>query len=148
MNDYPAWWDTKITIYNKYEDKITHVITWYKTQVSGNFWKYVRDKLSVGETVLESEKTICRIRENPNFKENYEWIALPNDQMKNYFTLSAGDIIVKGFVDDVVDEYQTGKRSSDLIEKYKGLQGCMEVDSVSINTGAGRGLPHYLASGL
>ena len=148
MSNYPEWWDTTVTVYNKYEDSLTHVITWYRTELEGNFWKYVRDKLTVGETVLESEKTICRIRENPNFLEKHEWVALANDKMSDYFTLGVGDIIVKGKVTEEIDEYASGHRSSDFIAKYKALQGCMEIESVSVNVGRGRGLPHYLASGL
>lgn len=148
MSNYPVWWDSKITVYNKYEDPLTRVITWHRTQLDGAFWKYVKDKVSVGETVLEAEKTICRIRENDKFMEKHLWITLPNDQMSQFFTLGVGDIVVKGYVEDEVDEYTSGQRSSDLVAKYKALQGCMEIESVSNNTGVGRGLPHYLASGL
>ena len=148
MNRYPAWWDTSITVYNRYEDALTHVVTWYKTQLTGNFWQYICDKVNIGETVLETEKIICRIPENDKFLEKYQWVALTNDKMADYFTLGVDDIIVKGAVDDVIDEYTAGRRSSDLIEKYKALQGCMEIKSVSNNTETGRGMPHYKATGL
>ena len=38
MNDYPIWWNTTITIYNKYEDPQTHVITWFRKVVNGAFF--------------------------------------------------------------------------------------------------------------
>lgn len=148
MNNYPEWWDQDITIYNKYEDPITRIITWYKHSVSGAFWSYKRDELKVGETTLETSNIICRIRKDPAFKEKYEWINLPNDLMESYFTLGTGDILIKGNVADTINEYSSGHRSSDLIAKYKELQGCMQVDAVSINVGRGRCNEHYLVKGL
>lgn len=148
MSKYPVWWDTTITIYNKYLDPLTQVVTWYRRSVDNTFWKYSRDKVTIGDTVLESNKTVCRIRQDSLFMEKHLWIDLPSSEKPDYFTLGQGDIIVKGLVTDDIDEYVSGHRSSDLIEKYKELQGCFEIDTVSNNTGAGRGLPHYRAQGV
>lgn len=146
-NLYPQWWNTTVTIFNKYEDTQTNIITWYKHTVNGCFWKYTGDKVQVGEVVLETNNTICRVPENDAFLERYQWEQLPNDRMADYFTLSPGDIVVKGSVDDTIDEYQKGHRSSDVIAKYKKLQGCMEVEEVAINVGGGRNNPHYYVKG-
>lgn len=148
MSNYPQWWDTDITIYNRYEDPQTHVIRWFRTNVSGAFWKYVRDKVVIGETTLETDKTICRIREDARFKERYQWISLPNDQMNQFFTFGRQDIIVRGNIAEDIDEYTQGQRSTDFIDKYKAMQGCMEIESISINVGGGRNNPHYLIEGL
>ena len=67
--------------------------------------------------------------------------------MQNYFTLGTGDIIVRDEVDDEIDEYTAGTRSTDLLKKYKSLQGCMEIRVWTNNTGGGRGNEHYFASG-
>ena len=67
--------------------------------------------------------------------------------MGDYFTLGTGDIIVKGAVTDEIDEYTSGKRSSDFIKKYKALQGCMEIQHFSIDTGIGRCAEHYYVTG-
>ena len=147
-NVYPAWWDTTVTVYNKYMDPQTNVITWYRSVVPGTFWKYVGDKITIGETVLETNNIICRIREDNKFLEDYQWRALPNDQMSEYFTLQVEDIIIKGEVTDNIDEYTAGYRSSDFLQKYKAMQGCMTIENVGINVGPGRGLPHYLARGI
>ena len=147
MSRYPVWWDSPITIYNKYTDSQTQIVLWYKHTLDNTFWKDVRQKLTVGETVLETNQIICRIRENEAFMEKHLWINLSSDAKANYFTLGQGDIIVKGHVDDVIDEYTRGHRSSDLLDKYKQLQGCFEINSVSINVGPGRGQPHYKAQG-
>ena len=148
MSDYPIWWDTTLTVYNKFEDPQTQVISWYRTVIDNCFWKYTGDKINIGETVLETNNIICRIPENDLFIEKYEWIQLPNDKKSQYFTLGAGDVIIKGEVDDIVNEYLSGHRSSDLVAKYKNLQGCMEVQQITLNTGVGRNNPHYFVKGI
>lgn len=148
MSDYPIWWDTTITIYNKFEDPQTQMITWFRNVIKNCFWKDVGDKITINQTVLETNNIICRVPENELFLEKYKWIQLPNDKMGNYFTLGQGDIIVKGEVEDVVNEYTSGHRSSDLIAKYKLLQGCMEMQQIAINIGIGRNNPHYYVKGI
>lgn len=101
---YPEWWDTTVTIYNKFQDPITRQYTWYRTVVEGTFWKDVGDKITVGQTVLETNTIICRIRKDDRFLPKHEWINVPNDKMGDYFTIGKGDIIIKGEVDDIVNE--------------------------------------------
>ena len=144
---YPPWWEETLTIYNKYEDKLTNIVTWYRTVVQGCFWKYTGNKILVGDTLLETNTTICRIRYNDKFMQKYVWEHLPNDQMSQYFTLGPDDIIVKGEVSDEIDEYTAGHRSSDLLSKYKRLQGCITVEQVGINTGTMRCSEHYYVRG-
>ena len=147
-NIYPVWWDTDLTIYNKYEDPQTRVVTWYRTVVKGAFWKYTGDKVTVNKVTLETNNTICRIRKSPKFLEKHEWIAKPNDKMPKFFTLGLGDIIVKGEVKDTIDEYTAGKRSNGLEKKYKNLQGCIRIEEVAINVGQGRCDEHYYVKGV
>lgn len=147
MNHYGPWWDRTLTVYNKYIDPQTKVITWHRHVVTDSFWKYVGEKVSVGNTILETKDIICRIPVREDFMEKYLWNQLPNDEMDNYFTLGENDVIINGEVDDIVDEYTTGHRSSDLVTKYKALQGCMVINRVAINTGGGRGNEHYYVKG-
>ena len=148
MSNYPIWWDTTITIYNRYEDPITNVVQWYKNVVEECFWKYTGDKVNINNTVLETNNIICRIPESEKFQERYEWISIPSDQKGEYFTLGPGDLIIKGEVSDTINEYQAGHRSSDIVSKYKSLQGCMEVQEIAINIGPGRNNPHYFVKGI
>ena len=148
MNSYPEWWATTITVYNKAQDPLTQIIRWYRHTVDGCFWKNVGNKVQVGEVTLETNDIICRIPKQDNFLEKYEWLNTPNDHMEDYFTLGQDDIIVKGNVEDVIDEYTKGSRSSDLISKYKQLQGCMEIQQVANNTGTGLGIEHYYVKGI
>lgn len=147
-NVYPMWWDTTITIYNKYEDPQTHVVRWFKNVIEGAFWKYTGDKVVVGNVTLETKNTICRIRKDDRFLEKHLWINQPNDKMGNYFTLNVGDIIVKGSISDEIDEYTAGSRSNDLEKRYRNLQGCIRIEEVGINTGPGRCCEHYFVKGV
>lgn len=154
MNLYPVWWNTPITIYNKHENPETNVVTWYRTTIPKCFWKYTGEKIAFSNyysannsMVLETNDTICRIPINDKYLPNYEWINIPNDRKGEYFTLNVGDIIVKGNVEDIINEYQTGHRSTDLITKYKALQGCIEITKFSENIGSGRVNEHYYVKG-
>lgn len=148
MNNYPSWWNTTLTIYNRYEDQQTNLVSWFRHVVEGAFWKYAGNKIVIGKTVLETKDVICRLRKDKSFLEKQDWINVPNDLMSNYFTLSQGDIIVKGEVFDTIDEYTSGKRSSDIKKKYKSLQGCIEIQEWANNTGGGRGNEHYYVKGI
>ena len=147
MNFYPTWWNVTLTIYNKFQDPETDLITWYRHTVHGAFWKYTGNKVSINDTVLESNSITCRIRKDPAFLENYEWVKVPDEEKSNYFTFSKGDIIVKGDVVDDINEYVSGDRSTDLIKRYKNLQGCLVVSEITINTDGGRCNEHYLVIG-
>ena len=146
-NFYPSWWNITLTIFNKYKDPKTDLVTWYKHVVHGAFWKYTGNKMSINDTVLETNDIICRIRKDEAFLENYEWAEIPPEEKPNFFTFSKGDIIVKGEVDDDINEYASGKRSNDLIKKYKNLQGCLVVSEYTVNTEGGRCNEHYLVKG-
>lgn len=148
MNSYGSWWNTTVTIYNKFEDPQTQVVHWYRHVVPNCFWKSAGNKVTIGKVTLDTNDIICRIRVSDEFLEKHIWVAQPNDEMSNYFTLGEGDIIVKGEVDDEINEYASGQRSTDLKTKYKKLQGCMEIKQWSNNTGGGRGNEHYYTSGI
>lgn len=148
MNHYSSWWDSTLTVYNKYTDPVTKVITWHRHVITNCFWKYVGEKVHINNTILETKDIICRIPKREDFLPKYQWEALPNDDMPNYFTLGENDVIINGEVDDIIDEYTAGHRVSDLIKKYKALQGCMTIEKVAINTGGGRGNEHYYVRGV
>jgi hypothetical protein len=146
VSNYPAWWNTTITVFNKYEDPGSRKITWYKTVIHNCFWKNTGNKIVVGETTLDTNATMCRIPRQDNFVEKYEWNSLQDKS--NHFTLGMGDLIIKGEVEEVIDEYQSGLRSSDILAKHKKLQDCMTIEQCAVNTGLGRGLEHYYVRGL
>ena len=147
MNSYGPWWNTTLTIYNKFTDPQTNIVRWYRHVVHKAFWKYDGGEVTISKVTLKSDDIICQIRKDDAFLEKHQWVKIPNDEMHNYFTLGAGDIIVRDEVDDEIDEYTAGMRSTDLLKKYKALQGCMEIRVWANNTGGGRGNEHYFASG-
>lgn len=143
---YPSWWNTTITLFNKYEDPQTQVIRWFKHTITGCFWSYTGNKVKINSVSLDTSSTICRIREDSSYMPKYQWEQLPNDTMGNFFTLGRGDIIVKGEISDEIDEYTTGHRSTDLLSKYAKYQECIDVGTIADNTGGGRNNPHYRVS--
>lgn len=148
MNNYPVWWDQTVTIYNKYLNPETRVVTWQKSVVKNCFWKYTGNKITVNESTIETDNTICRIPKNDKYLDRHEWEILPEESRKEHFCLGTGDIIVKGEVEDIIDDYVAGSRSSDLLTKYRKLQGCMLIERCSVNTGLGRGNEHYYVKGV
>lgn len=148
MNNYPIWWDSEITVFNRYEDEQTHIISWYKTVLDKCFYKNVGERVQINDVSVDTNNIICRIPKKENYKAPHLWVALPNDEKPGYFTLKQGDIIVYGAVSDDIDEYTAGNRSSDILTKYKALQGCLTIQEVADNTGVGRGDEHYRVNGL
>ena len=55
---YPIWWDTTVTVYNKFVDSNTQVVTWYRTVIEKCFWSLQGTKISVGEVVLDSKSAM------------------------------------------------------------------------------------------
>lgn len=144
---FPIWWDTTVTVYNKFIDAQTQVVSWFRTVVTDCFWQLTGTKAMIGDTALDTKSIVCRLPKDERFLEKQEWIKLPNDQMSSYFTIAPGDIIVKGDCDFTIDEYTKGSRSTDLLGLYREYQGCMEISDWSNNTGIGRNNEHYLARG-
>lgn len=153
MNKYPMWWDSAITLYNQYTDPLTQVVTWYRTVIGQNepkmgcFWKNDNTRVQVGDTAISSSSIICRIPKQENYLDRFSWTNLTNDVMADYFTLGRGDILIKGIVEDEIDEYSKGHRSSDLLTKYKNMLECMQIEEFTVNVGPGRVNEHYYVRG-
>ena len=144
MSDYPIWWDTTLTLYNKYEDDKGE-ITWYRTVLTNCFWKFTGEEVRVNDSVLATKDTICRIPKNDKYLKRYLWVV--SDDKSSVFTLGRGDIIVCGEVSDEIDEYEIGQRATDILNKYRE-QGCVEVTEFNDDTGVGRVCEHYFVKGI
>lgn len=153
MSNFPfPWWDKTITIFNKIVDPSTQRITWQKTYVNNCFWKEVDSIYNMGRygvsslgIRVETKEIICRIPKDKRFVQKQLWRDLEDKSGK--FTLANGDIIVLGRVDDVIDEYTSGQRSTDLMAKYKEYNACVEVDTYVDNCQTGVSLEHYRVVG-
>lgn len=144
---YPRWWDTTITLYNRYEDTANHIVTWHKSVISDCFFKSANNRVTIGQTELETNNIIIRIPIDDKFRNYSEWIKLADDMREDYFTLHQGDIIVKETVEDDINEYTKGERSTDFLAKYKETGECLVIKNWQDNTGIGRCTPHYYVSG-
>lgn len=120
--------------------------------MSNCFWKAVNNTYTIGSygksttgVTLETKNIICRIPKSDIYVDKRTWKDLLDKS--DTFTLGNGDIIVLGEVDDEIDEYTAGKRSTDLLKKYKEFDECLEIDTYVINTGTGLGLEHYRVVG-
>ena len=145
MNNYGKWWDTTITLYNRIEED--KKIKWYRHVISECFYKHTQDSLKLGQTVVSSDVSICRIKVSKDFVTKREYVELSDMDRKDMFTLSPNDIIVPEETDFEIDEYTKGSRSSDLLSKYREYPGCFTIDTVNVNIGGERGNQHYLAKG-
>ena len=153
MNNYPAWWNKTVTIYNKFVDSSTQQISCYRTVVENCFWKNENQRYRIGQSynskvILESKDIICRIPKDDRYVDKRAWKEMSANERSNYFTLGNNDIIILGEVDDVIDEYTKGKRSNDVLTKYKEYDECLEVDTYVINTGDGVPIEHYRVNGV
>ena len=147
MNHYPKWWNDTITLYNKFTDNELKKVVWHRYVLKGCFYKRATESLIVGNTRIVSDVAICRIPVNKKFKGKTEWIKLSDEEKEQFFTLSAGDIIISEEVDFEIDERTPGKRSSDLVRQYSEWPGCFTIESVNVNVGGGRGNEHYHVRG-
>ena len=146
MSEFPfPWWDKTVTIYNKVVDPTTQRITWYKNTAENCFWKYVNNSYTIRGSMitLDTKDVICRIPKTDKFVDKKTWQELTDEERKDYFTLANGDIIILGEVEDVIDEYTAGQRSTDLITKYKEYDACIEIDTYVDNCQTGVNLDHY-----
>lgn len=153
MSNFPfAWWDKTLTIYNKSIDPTNQRVSWNRTVLKNCFWKYTSEIYIVGHSgltsrgvILETNEVICRIPQDKRYVSAKAWKSLTDKS--NKFTLAYGDILVLGDVEDVIDDYTSGQRSTDIITKYKALDGCIQVESWVDNVQTGVGLGHYKVIG-
>ena len=151
MSNFPfTWWDKTITIYNKLIDPTTQKTSWYRNTCENCFWKNINTTYVIGASgmstkgvVLETKNIICRIPKDDRYVDKRAWKELSDNDRKDYFTFGNGDIIILGEVNDEIDEYTSGKRSNDIVKKYKEFDECLEIDSYTINVHNGIGLEHY-----
>lgn len=148
MNNYPLWWDSTVTIYNKYTNPDNNSVYWYRTVLNNCFWHTVSNRTKSDTTNSGSYSVICRIPIQETFKSVGAWLDLPSDDRGDYFTLAPNDIIVLGESDIEIDEYTSGLRSSDFLTNHHRISECMEISEVSINTLTGFSIPHYSVRGL
>lgn len=122
---YPSYWVHTITVYHKSD--ADGVVSWKRQYADGCFWGNTSSASRSDGHVKRYGRTVCRLR-----------CPVSVD-------IEIGDIIVKGKTKDTIDEYTSGSRSTDLVNKY-GVQ-CFIVTGLHDNTDDVRGLPHLFVEG-
>lgn len=135
-----------ITIYNKYEgkDALTgKTFTQYLRTVLHNCtWGKSDAVMTVGSVTVGSDDYRVQIPEDDAFLDYWEWAKQPNDLMGEYFTVSPGDVVVRGEVEDEIP-YNTSPTA--LLAKYK--ERAFTARLVFNHTGAEKPLGHYSLQG-
>ena len=124
-----------VTIFNKF--KSNGITTWNKTILDNCYFSSVLKRSLSDKELSDTSIFVCRIPENSAYTTDY-------NGEPDKFTLTPGDIIVKGAVDDIIQDV-SGKRAADILNKYKNK--CFTVNEVSDNTLLAN-KPHYRASGV
>ena len=104
-----------VTVYHKVTDKSTGrtVTSWKRSVYKNCFFGVVSAERLTDTTLSPADSFVARIPYN------------------NSIEISPGDIIVSGNIDAVIEDV-SGKRSSDLLERYKGK--AFAASSVSVNS--------------
>lgn len=146
MSSYPNWWNETITIFNRFEES-NRAVTWYKTVITNCYWKNSNNQLTSGQVTYETDKLLCRIPKDKRYLDPESWDNLDAESRNSYFTVHTQDIVVLGEVDFELNEHEAGKRSSDLLNKYRKYDKCFVVEKFAINLGPLKCNEHYLLKG-
>lgn len=116
---------------------------WKRTVLRDCFYKNMMGRVDSDKGSQMSSTYTARIPESENYRPYYEWVALPEKERENCFTLSLGDIVLKGECSEEI----TGKSpftATELLQRHK--PDSFRVTAFSDNTDhiAGK---HYRAGG-
>ena len=134
-----------VTLYNRIETTDVNgrtKISWKCTVLSGCFWTRKTVRSLVNGVAQLGETLKCRINASPAYADPASWQTL--EDRTDRFTLSTGDIIVYGAVQDEIGDNFS---ESALRQKY-ARQGCMTVTVAKDFSFQGSPVPHYAAEGV
>lgn len=137
---YPRWWNTSLTVFNRIFDTDTKATAWQKTVLQNCFYLQNSDQMQSGTTIRADNTYVVRIPASEAYIPQTEWEAMQGEHT-GLFTLTPGDLIFKG---EIPDEIESGSGNS-LLERYK--PDCFKIQSVYDGTGYGV-LGHYMAEGV
>lgn len=112
--------------------------SWRRRVLTGCSWVRAHERVRDEGIVRYAESVACRIPASADYLPPGDWDAQGAPPGK--FTLAAGDILVRGEVDD---EIGAGLSAAELVKKY-ARSGAAIVQSVKENTHLGP-LAHYVA---
>lgn len=126
-----------ITLFNKFEDKSSGrtVAKWKKTVLHNCYFGTVQGESQSSNMISENDTFICRIPKNNAYTKAFK--GLPGT-----FTLSIGDIIVNGHIEEDIKDI-SGSRPTDILNRYKEsfiIKGFSDNTILAFE-------PHYRVSG-
>lgn len=137
---YPRWWNTSLTVFNRVFDPDTKATTWQKTILQNCFYLQNSGLSRSGAEIRANDSYVVRIPASDAYVPQSEWESMQSGR-EGRFTLAPGDLIFKG---EIPDEIESGSGNS-LLEQYK--PDCFKIQSVYDGTGYGV-LGHYMAEGV
>lgn len=135
--DFPAFWDSTITLYNKI--LIDNKPEWVRHVFHNVFFKSLNEKQMNGNTVFHSTSYIVRIPKNNLYVSTSNY-----SDYENTFTVQTGDMVFFGEVNEIIDETNPDKRSNAVMNRYKGRCFLIKAFSENIHN---IGLKHYRIEG-
>lgn len=140
VRQYPHWWNTSLTIFNRIFDSSAKQTTWQKTTLHGCF--YLQDSgLAYSDAQIRAACSyVVRIPEDSRYVAQSQWENMQNGR-KGRFTLAPGDLIFKGEIREVL----LGGSGNSLLEQYR--PNCFKIQTVYDGSGYGV-LGHYVAEGV
>lgn len=117
-----------ITIFNSYTDPATKYKKYLSTIITGVSWFGEAQALVSQDGLLSADLYTIRIPIDADFSDKSylspkEFEKIPNDKMINYWTISQGDIIIRGAVTDSGDSAKPAK----LEDKYDDVITILSV---------------------
>lgn len=106
-----------ITIYNKWYNRAARSDEWHRTQILGVEW-YGGQAVTVSDKGLQTADTYtvripaASAPSGRAFALPKDWAAASSGNLAQFWTLQAGDIVVRGLVDDDID------KATDVTGKY------------------------------
>lgn len=134
-----------VTLYNRREAKDPNgrtIVSWQRTVLTGCSWTRRTVRALDNGNVKIGETLVCKIPESPDYLPPHEWDKLGDPTGK--FTLSVGDIIVRGIAPDEIGPALT---ETALRTKY-ARQGNMVATSAKERCSPGTNLRHYAVEGV
>lgn len=137
---YPRWWNTSLTVFNRVFNADTKATMWQKTVLQNCFYLQNSGLVQSGAEIRANDSYVVRIPASEAYIPQAEWETMQSGR-EGCFTLAPGDLIFKG---EIPDEIESGSGNS-LLERYK--PDCFKIQSVYDGTGYGV-LGHYMAEGV
>lgn len=130
-----------ITILNKLRavNSPTKLDAWYKTVLHNTAYTSQGVRSVSGTTVNIGQAVLSRIPKSSNYKPYEQWLVDPSQG----FTISVGDIIIKG---EITETQLAPENIYKILQKYK--PGAFTISVFSDNTGVSGLAEHYRVEGV